>query len=62
MEYRIRDGQSSPGPGTQFLFLAGTGTKIFFAGTGAGTKFFFSPGPGPKMTGPAHVYIEYFAF
>jgi hypothetical protein len=25
-------------------------------GTWNGTKMFFSPGPGPKMTGPAHVY------
>jgi hypothetical protein len=41
----LRDGQSSPGPGTV--------TKIFLTGTG--TKICFSPVPGPKMTGPAHV-------
>ncbi len=29
-------------------------------GTRTGTKCFFSPGPGPKMAGPAHVYVEYF--
>jgi hypothetical protein len=51
------------------LFLKGPGLRpktfsrrdrdqnFFLAGTKTGMKFFFSPGPGPgsKMTGPAHV-------
>ncbi len=48
MPLLLRDVQSGPGP---------AGIE-----TGTGTKFFFSPGP--KMTGPAHVYfclIEYVA-
>jgi hypothetical protein len=35
----------------------GTNTLNFFSpgpGAGAGRNFFFSPGPRPKMTGPAH--------
>jgi hypothetical protein len=40
----FRDGQSGPGPGTEFLFFTGTGTKFFsrrdqnFFLTGTGTK------------------------
>jgi len=30
------------------------------SGPGTGTKLFFSPGPGPKMTGPAYVYAAPF--
>ncbi len=37
------------------LFPAGTGTKIFFRRDQ--DQIFFSPGPGPKMTGSAHVFF-----
>jgi hypothetical protein len=30
LDATTRDGQSGPGAGTQFLFLTGTRTKIFF--------------------------------
>ncbi len=47
----------SPGSGPEFLYRRDRDRdqKFFLAGTGTGTKFFFSPGPGLKMTDPAHV-------
>jgi hypothetical protein len=58
-----RDGQSGTGIVTK-SFLTETGTKIYFwTGSGPRPKTFSSwdrdqvvSSPGPKMTGPAHVY------
>jgi len=42
--FTTRDVQSGTGPGTKLFFDRDRALK------------FFPPGPGPKMTGPAHVY------
>jgi hypothetical protein len=42
-----------PGPSPKTFSRRDPDQNFFFAGT----KLFFSPGPGPKMTGPAHVYM-----
>jgi hypothetical protein len=46
-----------PGPWPKYFWL-GPARKFASEGTRTGTKNFFSPGPGPKMTGPIHVYLQ----